>query len=201
MGYLVFDTETTGLPDWNKPAEANGQPRLASWCMIFVDRDFHAERMFSALVKPDGWEMPAEAAAINGLTTQRLQAEGHSIEWPLSLMLAALDAGRTLVAHNLSFDAKIMRGELRRAGFGRDAVLVSEAQGICTMRGLTDACALLSDKMGNLGRYKFPRLAEASRIILNKELEGAHGAQADAICCHELLAAMAQRGLLGREAA
>lgn len=51
--YLVIDTETTGLPDWRLPADAEGQPRLASWCFILAD-----------------------AGAINGLTNERLQAEG-----------------------------------------------------------------------------------------------------------------------------
>lgn len=37
MKYLIIDTETTGLFDFSKPADGEGQPRLAQICMIEWD--------------------------------------------------------------------------------------------------------------------------------------------------------------------
>ena len=39
MKYVVIDTETSGLFDFSKPADAEGQPRLASLAMVFLDQD------------------------------------------------------------------------------------------------------------------------------------------------------------------
>ncbi|MEY4951800.1 MAG: hypothetical protein RL299_224, partial [Pseudomonadota bacterium] len=39
MGYLVIDTETSGLFDFKKPADDPSQPRLASLAMIWADDD------------------------------------------------------------------------------------------------------------------------------------------------------------------
>lgn len=194
MNYLVFDTETTGLPDWSKPADAEGQPRLASWCMLFVDEDLEIEQRHYGLVKPDGWIMSLEAQAVNGLTQERLLAEGAPVRDALEILTGAIADGRTLVAHNLSFDTKIMRGELRRAQFSDENCV----NGICTMRGLTQACALPKTSGSGL---KFPRLDEACRIVLGRELTGAHNALVDAKACLWLLRAMRERGLLMKEAA
>lgn len=196
MSYLVFDTETTGLPDWSKPSEAEGQPRLASWCAIFVRDDFSIEHCFSALVKPDGWVMSPEAGAVNRLTTEKLIAEGHSIGWPLGLMQFALAQQRTMVAHNLSFDAKIMRGEFRRAGLTDVAEQMRPGvNGICTMERATPVCAIPHPT--RLGRQKWPKLAEACQIILGETLgDDAHDADVDAHACLRLLIALNTRGAL-----
>lgn len=190
MPYLVLDTETTGLPDWRLPADAEGQPRLASWCFLFVDDDLEIEERRYELVRPDGWTMPDAAAAVNGLTQERLIAEGHDVALALHLLNGAIAEGRTLVAHNLQFDTKIMRGEFRRAGYD-DAARCSG--GICTMRALTQACGLPKPTGNGL---KFPRLAEACLVLLGRDLPGAHNALIDAKACLWLLRVMRERGLL-----
>lgn len=194
MKYLVFDTETTGLFDWSKPADAEGQPRLASWAMLYVDEDLEIECRDYQLVKPDGWVMPLETQAINGLTQERLEAEGVPAIQALVALRCAIAEGWTLVAHNLSFDTKVMRGELRRAQLSDEGCL----DGICTMRTLTQACGLPKKTGSGL---KFPRLDEACKIILGRELPDAHNALVDAKACLWLLRAMRDRGLLVKEAA
>jgi DNA polymerase-3 subunit epsilon len=189
MPYLVFDTETTGLPDWQAPADAASQPRLASFCLLFVDDDLEIESRVSGLVKPDGWEIPATSTAINGLTQARLEEEGWDVTVPLHVLRLGIDAGRTLVAHNLQFDTKIMRGELRRAQMPDQGCL----GGICTMRLLTDVCGIPHPKRSG---YKFPRLEEACRVVLKREMKGAHDALNDAKACLWLLRAMRERGML-----
>ena len=181
MPYLVFDTETTGLPDWQAPADAEHQPRLASIAMLLVDDDFEIEERIYSLIRPVEWEMAAgcEASIVNGLTQERLLAEGRPIEEILDAMDVAIMAGRTLVAHNLQFDSKIMRGELRRAGYTVDC-----QHGICTMRRLRDVCAIPAPR-GN--GFKFPRLGEACNALLKRPLLGAHNALADAKACLWLL--------------
>lgn len=189
MTYVVLDTETTGLPDWSAPADAPSQPRLASYCLLKLDDDFEIEARTYGLVKPDGWEMPAGATAINGLTQERLATEGISIVHVLEVVRRYIDEGCTLVAHNLQFDAKIIRGELRRA-------LMPDNNcrgGICTMRSLINQCAIPHPTRAG---YKFPRLEEACRLLLQRNIHGAHDALADAKACLWLLRFMKQSNLL-----
>ncbi len=187
--FVVIDTETTGLPDWNAPADAPHQPRLASAALLWLDDDLDVERESYQLVKPDGWEMPADVTRINELTTERLMADGQPLYDVAGPYAWSVDDGRIVVAHNVKFDCKIMRGELRRLGFD-ERVPIS----LCTMKCLRQACGL-----PGRGGFKYPKLAEACRIILGEqELEGAHNALVDARACQRLLVAMRNLRMLDR---
>ncbi len=37
MKALAYDTETTGLPDWNKPSDDPGQPRITQLAAELFD--------------------------------------------------------------------------------------------------------------------------------------------------------------------
>jgi DNA polymerase III epsilon subunit-like protein len=169
--FLVIDTETSGLFDFSKPAEAEGQPRLASATMIFCDRLLEVERVESLLVKPDGWVLGAEAAAVNGLTMERLADEGVPVVDVLDIYEQAVRAGRAVIAFNAQYDCKVMRGELRRAE--RDDMFPI-TRNICVMRPCTDICQIPNT---NRGGFKFPKLAEALKHfgIDNSDPHTAHG--------------------------
>jgi DNA polymerase III subunit epsilon len=181
LSYLVFDTETTGLLQFDRPDDAPGQPRLASWAMLFVSDSLEITAAHHGMVKPNGWTMPIEAERINGFTTAMLQAAGENVRRPLSLFVEAIEEGRTLVAHNLAFDRRVMRGEMMRLGW-------PEAQnvpfGLCTMQDLTQACGIPNPRGAG---FKWPKLHEAIRALLGREFHGAHGALADTMGCLDLL--------------
>ena len=156
MKYAVIDTETSGLFDFSKPADAEGQPRLASLAVILLDdtlSEIESGRQY--LVRPEGWTLPAEATTINGLTMERLEAEGRPIGEILDLYADLIARGYVVVAHNAQYEAKVMRGELRRAG---RPDLFEATPNICVMRAATDI--VKAPKASGKG-YKFPKLAEA----------------------------------------
>lgn len=177
MSYLIIDTETTGIPTQDA-ADAPGQPRVASVAMIFCDNDLDMEYEWSSLIKPDGWVMPDEAQRINGLSMDRLNAEGTTILYPLSMYAKAIDQGRMIVAHNIWFDTKMMRGELRRAGM---ADRFEQTNTLCTMK---------------IGRHWCSRgkLAVVYEELTGQYLQGAHDALHDARACLACLRTMAMRG-------
>jgi DNA polymerase-3 subunit epsilon len=178
-GFCVIDTETNGLPDNTKPADAEGQPRVASAALIFTDRDLNPQHTWHGLVKPDGWTMPPEVQAINGLSMERLTAEGLPILLPLSLYALALDEGRTIVAHNFYFDAKLMRGELRRAKMDDR---YAKTGSLCTMIMARRLCSRA-------------KLTVVYQELIGQPYEGAHGALADAQACLAVLRAIRDRGV------
>lgn len=172
--YLVIDTETSGLFDFSKPADAPGQPRLAHLALIYCDSELNVERKYDVLIKPDGWVIDAGAAAVNGLTMEKLEADGVPVAQALGVYCEAIKAGRVVVAFNAQFDCKVMRGELRRIPMDD---LFDKTRNICVMRGMTDVCQIPYPN-GRAG-FKFPKLAEALAHIGVKN-EAPHTGTGDA---------------------
>jgi DNA polymerase-3 subunit epsilon len=179
MKYAVIDTETSGLFDFSKPADAEGQPRLAHLGMILVGHDLTEERTIEHLVKPDGWRMPDEAAKINGLTTETMMEKGIPIQDVLTSYVQLIDDGYVIVAFNAQYDTKVMRGELRRLGW-KDRF--ENTPNICVMRALVEIVKVPKAK----GRgFKFPKLSEACAHF-NLAQDAAHSAMGDARSALEL---------------
>jgi DNA polymerase III epsilon subunit-like protein len=188
--YVVVDTETSGLFRYDQPADADGQPRLAELALIELAGDFSVERETRFLIRPDGWEMNAEAAAIHGLTQERLLAEGVPVAEALEAYNAVLDGRAPLVGYNVSYDLKVMRGELRRAGLPDK---FETTKSIDCMRPLVSVCKI--PKVTGKG-FKFPKLAEAYLHLTGKTLEGAHGAVADARAAAKIFAIAVRTGII-----
>ena len=185
--YAVIDTETSGLFNFALPADAEGQPRLAHLAMIFVDENLQEESVVDLLVKPEGWTMPPEIAAINHLPNELLLEKGLPVAHVLQAYTDAVDRGRIIVCHNAQYDTKIMRGELRRASMDDR---FERTPNICTMRALTDICQI--PKASGKG-FKFPKLSEAMAHF-QIEQHGAHSAGGDARSALELFRKLKELG-------
>lgn len=180
MKYAIIDTETSGLFDFSKPADAEGQPRLAHLAMILASADLATTETVSIVVRPDGWEMSDEVAKVHGLTTAHLLEHGVPVAEAIAAYSKVIDDGLIIVAFNAQYDTKVMRGEMRRAGVDDR---FETTPNICVMRALTDVCKV-PKKTGR--GFKFPKLAEACAHfeIINT---GAHSAGGDAQACLDLL--------------
>lgn len=180
---LIFDTETTGLPDWKEPSDSPQQPHLVQLAAHLVDVD--AEKVIQTLdvvIKPEGWVIPQEVTDIHGITTEYAIRVGVPEKLALEMFLSMWD-GRTRVAHNTTFDNRIIRIGTKRY-FGEDIQTTwKEGEYECT--------SLLSKpimKMEPKGRYgfKMPKLEEAYLHFTGKKLENAHTAIADVNACMEV---------------
>lgn len=184
MPYLVFDTETTGLPDFRAPSDAPHQPHLVQFAAVLLSEQFHEWGRFHCLVRPAGWEIPPEVAAIHGISANLAHQFGveEALVSSLFWKLAAIP-GVTLVGHNLPFDMRIMRIALLRAGVGKE--LQEEhltAPRYCTMEAARPIIQLPpTAKMR--GGFKAPRLSEAYLHFFGEEFIGAHDAMVDTLAC------------------
>jgi DNA polymerase-3 subunit epsilon len=139
--YVVFDTETTGLFQFKDratgepiPADAPGQPRMASFAAILADEDGKEISRIKAYVRPDGWSIDGtDAGRINGLTDAFLTEHGIPVIDVLALWNRWIDEGLQVCAFNAQFDQKMMRAELRRAGLPDR---FEDTKAICLMRAL-----------------------------------------------------------------
>ena len=203
--YLIFDTETTGLPvraargEPPVPADDPRQPRMASFAAIIADETGAEIERHKFLVKPDGWTMAefdararadgkVPASEINGLTDEVLNADGVPVGEILALYSGHILGGLTLVAFNSQFDVKVMRGELRRAGMPD---LFDQTRHICMMKA-QDAFAPRGLCMSRPGFVKLAVACEFHGI----DLANAHDAMADTEACRALLAISIAAGCL-----
>ncbi len=103
---ICFDTETTGLdPD-------NGDRLVEIGCVELIDGK-RTDRFFHELINP-GRDVPEEASAIHGITTEKLVGKPAFSEIADKLLEFFDDS--TLVAHNAGFDIKFINYELELCG-------------------------------------------------------------------------------------
>lgn len=188
--YVVIDTETSGLFDFKKPADAEGQPRMASLALIYLDADLNIISESMHWIKPEGWVMPEAATKVNGITQEFLMEKGVPvIDGALNEYAKAIDDGLTVVAHNATYDLKILRGELRRAKIDDR---YEKTKKICTMFALTPI--VKAPKKRGAG-YKWPKLEEVCAFFGMKQ-EAAHTALEDAKMVAEFFRRLVKMGAI-----
>jgi DNA polymerase III subunit epsilon len=171
--YLFFDTETTGLPANYKAPVSNSAnwPRMVqiAWQVYNNDGTFAEAKDF--IIKPEGYIIPKDASKVHGITTERAIAEGHDLTEVLNEFNQQLNDAQVLVAHNISFDEKIIGAEFYRKSIINKIETIKK---LCTMKSSVDYCQI----PGNYG-YKWPKLAELHYALFGKGFEEAHNAAAD----------------------
>ena len=173
--YLFFDTETTGLPrNWQSSAsDLENWPRLVQIAWVLYENGVEtSSRDF--IIKPEGFSIPIDASNIHGITTERAEREGASLQLVLNEFQDLVARADFLVAHNISFDEKIVGAEFLRKNMPND--LVSKKT-ICTKEISTNFCAIPSVH-GRSG-YKWPKLSELHLKLFGAELVDFHNALAD----------------------
>jgi len=171
--YLFFDTETTGLPkNWKAPVtDTTNWPRLVQLAWLAYDHVGNKLSDGNYIIKPEGFSIPADASRIHGISNERALREGLLIVDVLNTFQTMLDAATTLVAHNMSFDEKIVGAEFIRNNMSN---VLDRKQKICTMQSTTEFCAL----NGPYG-YKWPKLSELHYKLFHTGFEEAHNAAVD----------------------
>lgn len=206
MLILPYDTETTGLPVWSEPSESAVQPHLVEIaCLLVDDKTLQVRDAFSAIVKPDGWSWDEndEAFKAHGITFEQAMDTGIPEARAIEQFIALHEQCGIRVAHNDSFDARILRIALKRYGLPmlttqdqRDALADSfkAAPAYCTMQHakrimkLPATPAMIRSGKGHWN--KAPNLDEAHQHFFHRPHEGAHRALSDAEACGRLYLAM-----------
>ena len=172
--YLTFDTETTGLPrNWRAPLEdVENWPRMVQVAWLNHDAAGNLINTHSHIIKPEGYRIPYGAAKVHGITTERAMAEGEDLSEILALFAADVANADYLIAHNMSFDEKIIGAELLRKDIDHT---LFETTRLCTKILSTDYCAI-----PNRYGYKWPSLTELHYKLFGKDFDDAHDATADA---------------------
>lgn len=186
---LFFDTETNGLPLWNQPSEHPNQPHITQLAAELFDADSGRTLAFMDLmISPEEWKIPAELEQLTGITNALAARFGHSISNALNTFITMWSEADLRVAHNESFDQRMVRIEALRE-FGNDHGFHEDwknGAAFCTQTNSTKILNLPpSARMVAVGRThaKSPNLGEAYEYFTGKKLEGAHNAAVDLAAC------------------
>jgi len=186
--YLVFDTETTGLPKrWNAPvSDLDNWPRCIQIAWQLHDQWGEIVEYDDFLIQPEGFEVPYDAEKIHGISTDLATEEGLPLDEVLDAFAQALAKTTFVVGQNVGFDLNIMGAELLRAG------RPNSLEGLAVLDTCTEETALLCQIPGGRGgKFKLPTLTELHEHLFQQPFDEAHNATADveatARCFFELI--------------
>lgn len=186
MNLLFLDTETTGMIVRGASPTDSRQPRLVQLGAQLVGERRETLGELNVLVKPDGWEIPADATHVHGITTQQATEIGIPILDVLAAVEFLIAQAGMVVGHNVEFDRLVVRSEFARAS-RPDPFLDRPA--FCTMMSSVAACRI----PGRYGQYKWPTLGEAHSKLLGQPVVGAHDALTDVKSCRAVYYALVDR--------
>jgi DNA polymerase-3 subunit alpha len=174
--YLIFDTETTGLPKrWDAPlTDSENWPRCIQIAWQIHDSKGGLVVHQDYLIQPEDFTIPFDSEQIHGISTALAMTEGVSLSTVLADFQKALDGVHYIVGHNVSFDRNIMGAEFLRAGLS-DPLEEKPVIDTCT----EETAQLCQLPGGRGGKFKLPTLGELYHFLFQQSFEEAHNATAD----------------------
>lgn len=174
--YIIFDTETTGLPrDFNAPVtDTSNWPRVVQIAWQLHDDMGRLVENKDFLVRPDGFDIPYDAESVHGISTELAAKYGESLQDVLEQFNIALSKAKFVVGHNVGFDLKVTGCEFHRLGV---ASRMLEMPVLDTCTELTAELCQLPGGRG--GRPKLPTLSELHHFLFSEPFNEAHNATAD----------------------
>ncbi len=185
--FLIFDTETTGLPirDNAPISEVENWPRVIQIAWQLHDQKGELTEHHNLLIRPDGFEIPYSASKVHGISTDMALENGTPVAEALQKFNESLGKCQFLVGHNIQFDINALGAEFIRSGIDTPFL---DRKTICTMDLTRDHLKLTG---GRGGRFKPPKLMELYQYLFQESFQEAHNASADveatARCFLELL--------------
>ncbi|WP_417619704.1 DNA polymerase III subunit alpha [Oceanihabitans sediminis] len=174
--YLIFDTETTGLPKrWDAPiTDTDNWPRCIQIAWQLHDAMGNCIEHQDYLVKPEGFNIPYDAEKIHGISTELAQEQGVTLEEVLERFNIALSKAKFVVGQNVKFDLNIMGAEFVRKD------VANPLQELPVLDTCTeDTANLCQIPGGRYGKFKLPTLTELHQFLFDAPFAEAHNATAD----------------------
>ncbi len=172
--YLVFDTETTGLPrDWNAPlSDLDNWPRVVQVAWQLHAADGSLVEACDFLVQPDGFNIPFGAEDIHGISTELARTDGLPAAEVMAKLRDALARAEFMVGHNLKFDLNALGAEFLRLGWDESWITKP------VLDTMTPQTAALVGIPGR-GGFKPAKLGELHAKLFGQAFAEAHNATAD----------------------
>lgn len=195
--YIIFDTETTGLPKrWDAPiTDTNNWPRCIQLAWQLHDEVGILLEHQDFIIKPEGFNIPYDAEKIHGISTELANENGVSLQEALIAFNIALSKANFVVGQNINFDIQILGCEFHRSDIHSD-LLSKKILDTCT----EVTASLLQLPGGRGGRFKLPTLTELYYYLFNTQFQEAHNATADVEATSRCFLELIRREVFTKEA-
>ncbi|MGB0863534.1 MAG: exonuclease domain-containing protein, partial [Saprospiraceae bacterium] len=168
--------------------DLNNWPRMVQIAWMMYDDDGNQIDVQNHIIIPEGYRIPLASTKIHGISTERAMTEGVDLKMVLERFSESLQKTHTVVAHNISFDEKIVGAEFLRKMVAHDFF---DKKQFCTMKSTANICKL----PGKYG-YKWPSLDELHTFLFNERFENQHDALADIIATARSFWELKKRGII-----
>ena len=199
MLVLVFDTETTGLPQTKSQeiAALHLWPYIVQFSYILYDTETHnIIKSFDKIIKlTDGKTIPQESTNIHRITNEISQKYGISIEEVIEEYMGDMQTANLVVAHNAQFDINMLKVEIKRMYLNETNMFKKRMYGhfneylefttkyYCTMNKTIDLCNLKQISKNGKEYNKYPRLSELHEHLFKQSLTNLHNSFNDVAVC------------------
>ena len=191
MRLLVFDTETTGLPQskFIAPSTIHQWPHIVQFSYIIYDTSLNDIIITKDYVIkiPESISISEESSKIHGITNDISAKRGVDINDVLSEFFYFLRGVDLLIGHNVEFDINMIKVELLRIINNSDLTqeqikfykyelhfLTNFKNICCTLKDSIKFCNIqLIDKNGKTF-LKYPKLIELHEKLFNKSPTNLH---------------------------
>ncbi len=194
--YLIFDTETTGLPkNFNAPiTDLDNWPRVIQLAWQLHDEMGNLIEQKDFIIKPEGFNIPFESEQIHGISTELALQEGRELKEVLSIFNESLKKAEFVVGHNINFDLNVTGAEYIRAGLKTPLL---DKKKLNTATEITANLCQLPGGRG--GKFKIPKLGELYRHLFDEDFVEAHNATADVEATARIFLELIRTGLFTEE--
>jgi DNA polymerase III epsilon subunit-like protein len=185
MRLLIFDTETTGLPQskFIGPSTLHQWPYIVQFSYIIYDTSLNDIILTKDYIikLPENILITEETSKIHGITNEMSQQNGVQINDVLSEFFYFLRGVDILIGHNIEFDINMLKIELLRIieknSLTQEQIkfykyelhfLINFKNISCTLKDSIKFCNIqLIDKNGK-SFLKYPKLIELHEKLFNK---------------------------------
>ena len=174
--FLIFDTETTGLPLLKNAPLTNfdNWPRMVQIAWQLHDELGNFVEAQNHIVRPEGFEIPINAKMVHGITTEYALEHGEPLGEVLDMFLEAAKKAKYLVGHNIKFDMDVVGCEFLR-NRGENPLTEWKIVDTCTEK----TASFCQFPGGRNGKFKLPKLIDFHKLLFGEDFSSAHNACAD----------------------
>jgi len=196
MRVLVFDTETTGLPQTKiiGPDTLNLWPTIVQFSYVIFDTELNdiVESKDYIIKVPENVMISEESTKIHGITNEISSKQGIAITEVLNEFFYYLRSVDSLVGHNITFDLNMVKIELLRIIYNKltsqeqikhykyDLHYINNYKNVhCTLQDSIELCNIKAiDKFGK-EYLKYPKLIELHQKLFNCSPNNLHNSFID----------------------
>ena len=186
MKILVFDTETTGLPEKNAEIIATHKwPYIVQISYILYDTDKNIVLNYvDQIIKlPKKVIISEESENIHKISNEMSRSKGADIKKELNKFNNIISKADIIVGHNILFDKNMITVECLRNKLDENLINTGRKPEFCTMKKSVNICKII--KVANNGDqyYKYPKLLELHEYLFGTIPDGLHNSMIDVLVC------------------